>query len=107
AIFGFDLPLQLDWHESWFYEVGVTRSFDNGWFASVGYFYSSETAPSQTFTPAIPDTSLHVGSLGIGHQGEDWRWVIATQLIAGGRRNINNSQPNPFTGESADGKYQL
>lgn len=107
AIFGFNLPLQLDWHESWFYEFGVTRTFDDGWFVSAGYFYSSETAPSQTFTPAVPDTTLHVGSIGIGHQGENWRWVVATQLIAGGRRDINNSQPNPFTAESANGKYQL
>lgn len=107
AIFGFNLPLQLDWHESWFYELGVTRTFDDGWFASAGYFYSSETAPSQTFTPAIPDIALHVASLGVGHQGETWRWVVAGQLIAGGNRDINNSQPNPFTAESANGKYHM
>lgn len=107
AMFGINLPLQLDWHESWFYELGVTRKFDGGWFASAGYFYSSETAPSQTFTPAVPDIALHVASLGIGHQGETWRWVVASQLIAGGKRDVNNSQPNPFTGESANGKYSM
>ena len=107
AIFGFDLPLQLDWHESWFFELGVTRKFDDGWFVSGGYFYSSETAPSQTYTPAVPDTALHVASLGVGKQGEKWSWVIAAQFIAGGKRDINDSQSNPFTGESANGKYQL
>ena len=107
AIFGFNLPLQLDWHESWFYEIGVTRAFDDGWFVSAGYFYSSETAPSQTYTPAAPDIALHVASLGVGHHGEKWSWVIATQLIAGGKRDINNSQPNPFTAESANGKYHM
>ena len=107
AIFGFNLPLQFDWHESWFFEFGVTRNFEDGWFISGGYFYSTETCPSQTFTPAVPDTALHVASIGIGHEGENWRWVVATQLIAGERRNINNSQPNPFTAESANGKYQL
>ena len=103
----FDLPLQLDWHESWFFELGVTRQLDDGWFISAGYFYSSETAPSSTYTPAIPDTALHVASLGVGHQTDKWRWVVAAQLIAGGKRNITDSQPNPFTGESANGKYQL
>ncbi len=107
AIFGINLPLQLDWHESWFFELGITRKFEDGWFVSGGYFYSSETAPSQTFTPAIPDTALHVASLGVGHQGENWRWVVASQFIMGAKRDINNSQPNPFTGESANGKYQL
>jgi long-chain fatty acid transport protein len=103
----FDLPLQLDWHESWFFEFGVTRNLDDGWFVSAGYFYSSETAPSSTYTPAIPDTALHVGSLGVGHQTDKWRWVVAGQLIAGGKRNITDSQTSPFTGESANGKYQL
>lgn len=107
AIFGFDLPLQLDWHESWFFELGVTRQLDDGWFVSAGYFYSSETAPSSTYTPAIPDTALHVASFGVGHQTDKWRWVVAGQLIAGGKRNITDSQRNPYTLESADGKYQL
>lgn len=107
AIFGFNLPLQLDWHESWLVEFGVTRKFKDGWFASAGYFYSGETAPSQTYTPAVPDMALHTASLGLGHQGDKWRWVISGQFIMGAWRNINNSQANPFTAESANGKYQL
>ncbi len=106
-IFGFDLPLQLDWHDSLFYEFGITRYFEHGWFASAGYFYCTETATDKNFTPAIPDTALHVGSLGIGHKGERWRWALAGQLISGPVRTISNGQPNPFTGESANGKYQL
>lgn len=103
AVFGFNLPLRLDWHESWFYELGVTRTFDDGWFVSGGYFYSSETTPSETYTPAIPDMRLHVVSLGVGHQGEKWRWVVATQLIASGnKRDINNSINAP-----ANGKYHM
>jgi len=107
AIFGFDLPLQFDWQESWFVEIGATRTFENGWFVSGGYFYSSETVPSDTFSPAVPDTVLHVASFGVGHQGEKWRWAAAFQMIIGPEREISNSQPNPFTGESANGNYQL
>jgi len=103
----FDLPLQLDWHGSWLYEFGVTRHLENGWFVSAGYFYSGETTPSKTFTPAVPDTELHVGSFGVGHTGQRWRWAIAAQIIAGPKRNITNSQPNFFSGESANGGYQL
>jgi len=104
---GADLPLQLNWHESWQFGLGATRQFEGGWFASGGYFYSTATAPSETFTPAIPDTALHVASFGIGHQGESWRWVVAGQFAMGPQRDINNSQPNPATGESGNGKYQL
>lgn len=107
AMFGIDLPLQLDWQESWFFELGATRQLGDGWFISAGYFYSTETSPSSTYTPAIPDTALHVGSFGVGHGTDKWRWVVTGQLIAGGKRDIDDSQPNPFTGESANGKYQL
>jgi len=107
AIFGFNLTQQFDWQASWFAELGVTRSLENGWFVSGGYFFSSVTAPSSTYTPAVPDTGLHVGSIGVGRQGEKWRWAAALQIIAGPNREISDSQPNPFTGESANGKYQL
>jgi long-chain fatty acid transport protein len=107
AIFGTDLPLQLNWHASWLYELGVTRFLDNNWFVSAGYFYSSDTTSEQFFTPAVPDTNLHVGSVGFGHKGQRWDWAVAAQLIAGPGRNIKNSQPNPFTGESGNGKYRL
>ena len=107
SIFGFDLPLQLNWQDSWFYEIGATRYFEHGWFASVGYFYCTETAPQKYFTPAIPDTDLHVASVGVGHQGKSWRWALAAQLIIGPPRSITDSQPNPYTHESANGTYQL
>lgn len=108
-IFGFDLPLQLNWHDSWQYKFGVTRYLENGWFVSAGYFFSSDTTSSAYFTPAVPDTGLHVGSLGFGHKGEHWHWALAGQIITGPARTINADagNSNPFTGESAAGKYQL
>lgn len=106
-LFGSDLALPFNWHDSWFYEIGVTRSFDNGWYASMGYFYSSDTASEKDFTPAIPDTNLHVGSVGLGRKGERWNWAMAFQLITGPARSVRTSPPNPFTAESANGTYQL
>jgi long-chain fatty acid transport protein len=108
-IFGFNLPLQLNWHDSWQYKVGVTRYFDDGWFVSAGYFYSTDTTSSSDFTPAVPDTNLHVGSIGFGCNGEHWHWALAGQIIAGPSRTINATAGNtdPYTGVSAAGKYQL
>jgi len=74
AIFPNDLDLKLNWMDSFQYKLGVTRSFDNGWYVSAGYFYTSETASSQFFTPGVPDTELHVPSVGFGRNGEHWHW---------------------------------
>jgi len=99
-----NLALAFDWHGSWFYELGATRYFDNGWFASAGFFFSSETTSSQDFSPAVPDTDLYIGSVGFGHKGEHWHWALATQIIAGPARILDNSQPSQVP---ANGSYQL
>ncbi|HEV2693119.1 MAG TPA: outer membrane protein transport protein [Verrucomicrobiae bacterium] len=101
ALFGSDLALQLNWKDSFQYKLGVTRLFDDGWYASAGYFYTSETTPDNLFTPAVPDTELHVGSVGFGRNCEHWHWAVAAQLIVGPQREIQSSPYAPA------GKYQL
>jgi long-chain fatty acid transport protein len=109
--FGFfgpsDLQFPLNWHNSWFYEIGATRYFENGYFASAGYFYSSKTTGEKDFNPIVADTDLHVGSVGAGYKGPRWRWALAFQIITGPYRDVKTSQPNPYTGESANGKYRF
>ncbi len=92
----------LNWHPSFFYEFGVTRYLKNGYNVSAGYFYSEESTSERYFLPTVPDTDLHVGSVGVGYKGEHWSWAAAFQLIAGGWRKIDNNV-NP----SVNGKYKL
>lgn len=82
----------LDWKSSFMYEFGVTRYFSKGYYASAGYFYSEASTSGKYFTPLVPDTDLHIGSLGVGHKGEHWTWAVATQIIAGGWREAENLQ---------------
>ncbi len=98
-IFGVDLPLQLDWHNSWQVKFGATRYFNDGWYMSAGYFFSSSTTSSEHYTPAVPDTDLHVGSLGLGRNFEHWHWALAGQIIAGPTRTITTT--------AAAGTYQI
>ena len=109
SIFTFDLPLALNWHESWQYKFGVTRQLGNGWFVSAGYFFSTDTTSTGNFTPAVPDSDLHTGSVGFGHNGEHWHWALAGQVFAGLSRNIPATAGNtdPFTAVSAAGNYQI
>ena len=93
---------KLDWHSSFMYQVGVTRYFDNGYYASTGFFYSEESTSGSYFTPLVPDTDLYIGSLGGGYKGEHWNWALAMQIIAGNYRSVDN-QNDP----SVDGKYKL
>lgn len=95
---------RLDWQSTFMYEFGVTRSFDNGYYLSAGYFYSPASTSTQFFTPLLPDTDLHVGSLGGGYKGHHWDWAVAFQLIAGGWRSVT---VEPSISSSVNGKYRL
>ena len=95
-------PLVLNWESSFFYEFGATRYLKNGYYVSAGYFFSEQTTTEATFTPIVPDTDLHIGSLGVGRKGERWDWAIAAQLIAGPSRTIDN-----HVNSTVNGRYQL
>ena len=94
--------LPLNWHSSFFYEFGVTRQLGKGYFISVGYFFSEASTSNRNYTPLVPDTDLHVGSLGVGYKGDHWSWALAGQIIGGGFNNVNNAA-NP----SVNGHYKI
>jgi long-chain fatty acid transport protein len=95
---------KLDWQASFMYEVGVTRYFDSGYYLSAGYFYSEASTSSLYFTPMVPDTDLHIGSLGGGYKGQRWSWAAALQIIGGGWRNVT---VDPSVNQAANGRYKL
>ena len=95
--------LPLYWNSSFFYEVGATRQLGKGYYVSAGYFFSEASTPEAYYTPLVPDTDLHVGSLGVGYRGNRWRWAVAGQIIGGPYRDIDNQVVDP----TVNGSYRL
>lgn len=94
--------IPLTWSSSFFYEFGVTRQLGNGYFVSAGYFFSEASMPDKNYTPLVPDSDLHVGSLGVGHKGVHWTWAVAAQAIGGDYRKVDGAA-NP----TVNGRYRL
>src|SRR2546427_1290161 len=94
--------LTLNWQSSFFYEFGVTRQLGKGYFVSAGYFFSEASTPEKNYTPLVPDTDLHVGSLGLGRKGQHWTWALAGQIIGGAFRNVSGAAD-----PTVNGKYRL
>lgn len=94
--------IPFDWHGSFFYQVGVTRHFEGGWYASVGYFYSEDSTSETFYNPIVPDGDFHLASIGVGRVYEHWRWALAGQLIFGEWTEVNNPAV-PLV----QGRYQL
>ena len=91
-----DVPLVFNYRSSFMYEFGVTRKLDHGYFVSAGYFYSENSSPDANFNPLVPDSNLHLGSIGFGHKGSRWDWALAYHFgyNGGGGRVVTGSTPD-------------
>jgi long-chain fatty acid transport protein len=93
----------FNYRSSFMYEFGVTRKFSNGWYASVGYFYSENSSPDKDFNPIVPDSDLHLGCIGFGHKGKHWDWAAAYQFGYNPGREVKNDESFP----QANGTYHI
>ena len=99
----FPAGLVFDHQSTFMYEFGVTRQLPKNYFVSVGYFYSENSVPDATFNPLIPDSNLHLGSIGFGHKGERWDWAFAYHFGYNGDGRVVSGSP---FGGLADGRYE-
>lgn len=88
------------------YEFGVTRNLPNGYYISAGYIYGENSVPDATLSPLNPDLDFHLGNVGVGRRGDVWSWALAYQ-VAYGERTVSGNVPNPITGQSANGKFDI
>lgn len=95
-----NIPLAFNWRSTFMVHSGVERRFDNRYWVAAGYFYSPNSTTDRDFSPLLPDTDLHVASLGFGHRGQRWDWALSGQIITGPAREVRN-------GNVADGKYNF
>jgi len=95
----------LNWKSSFMVHAGASRYFDNGYWLAAGYFFSENSVTELNFNPLVPDTDLHVGSVGVGSRVGRWQWALSGQLITGASRDVTGSLPSAF-GQSANGSYQ-
>ena len=96
-----DLALVLNFESGFIYEFGVTRQFGKGYYGSVGYLYSENSSPDKTFNPIIPDSDLHLGSIGFGHRGKRWDWAVAYHFGYNPGRTVSGDTAYPL----ANGEY--
>jgi len=105
------IPVTLNWQESWMYEFGVTRSFDNGWHVSAGYVFSQNSVPDAYYTPLAADLDRHFFSLGTGYKGSRYSFDVTYQLGYGPAHTVTGStpasMPGQFANQSADGTYNF
>jgi long-chain fatty acid transport protein len=98
------IPLTLDWQSSWYYELGATRYFDNGWHISGGYIFNENSVPEKYYQTLVADQNRNFFSIGTGYKGKSFDFDIAYQFGYGPARTISGSTPSA-SGQTADGQY--
>ena len=96
-----DVPLAFNYESSFMYEFGVTRQLGKGWWASAGYIYSENSSPDKNFNPIVPDSDLHLGSVGFGRRSTRWNWAVGYHFAYNSGREVQGSVPG-----LADGTYK-
>lgn len=95
-----DAPIPFNYRSSFFYEFGVTKKFAYGLSASLGYIYSENSVPTESFNPGVPDSNRHIFSVGVGQTLQHFNWYLAYQYAYGPARTIDQ-------GSLADGTYRF
>ncbi len=103
------LPVTLNWHGSWFYELGATRFLGEGWSVSAGYVYNQNSVSDANYNPLVADLDRQFLSIGAGHKGKHFNFDLAYQFGFSLARTVNGSASSGFAPplESADGRYQF
>jgi long-chain fatty acid transport protein len=101
--------LPFHYESTFMYELGVTRYLEEGYFLSAGYFYSENSSPDANFDPLIPDSDLHLFSVGFGHKGDRWGWAFSYTLAYQPGRNVSGSSFNnpALPGSTVNGTYRI
>jgi long-chain fatty acid transport protein len=101
-----NVPVSLEWENSWYYEFGATRYFDNGWHVSFGYIFNENSVPDAHYSPLIGDLDRHFLSVGTGFRGQRFNLDLAYQFGYGPTRTVSGSAASAI-GQTADGKYDF
>ncbi len=95
-----DVGLNFNYESSWMYSTGASYQFENGLVGSVGYIYSQNSVPNESFNPGVPDSNRHVFSAGLAGKWRKFDWDIAYSWAHGPDREINQ-------GTAVDGTYEF
>ncbi len=102
--------LPFNWTSSFYYNLGVTREFTNGFSVSAGYTFAENSIPDSTYNPAIPDADRHIFSLGLGYKYQRLAFHLNYQYAYSEDRTVQGSPTAPLgsfpAGQSGDGTYR-
>jgi long-chain fatty acid transport protein len=85
------------WESGFTYRLGAEYQVTKHWFLRAGYAYGQNAVPESTFSPLVPDSNYHLGSVGIGYAADHWKVDLAYDYIFREQRHIESDVNSPTT----------
>lgn len=101
------ITLPFYYKDSWYYELGGTRYWkvSQGRFsASAGYCWSGNSVPDTFYSPALPDMTRSLVTLGGSFESTGWKLSLAFVRGLSASRAVTGAIPSP-TGQQANGTF--
>ena len=97
-----NVPVAFNWEDSIGCKFGAEYLLTQHWVLRTGYAYFSNSVPTSTFSPFMPDSDLHTLTAGFGYSTPRWGIDLAYLLNLWQPRHIQNSDNSP----SVDGNWK-
>jgi len=101
------ITLPFYYKDSWYYNFGATRYWktSQGRFsASAGYSWSGNSVPDTFYTPALPDMTRNLVTLGGAFETMGWTLSLALERGLSTSRAVTGAIPSP-SGQQANGTF--
>jgi len=72
------VTIPRDWHSSWAYNLGGQYQANDNLAINLGYLYGENAVPDSTFEPIIPDSDVHLFT--VGAERKFGAWTLAGAL---------------------------
>ncbi len=105
---GTDITLTRNWHSTWAYNIGGNYRLNEKMAINFGYLYGENAVPDSTFEPIIPDSDVHLFTIGTDLSCGQWTLSGAFGYEYHDSRRKTNLVGDPLgtPGYEATGDYE-
>jgi long-chain fatty acid transport protein len=93
------------WKDTFAFNLGVEYQLNDMVSLRTGYLYGNNPVPDKTFEPSIPDSDVHLFTLGTGLKYNNFKFDLAYGYQKMESRKKNNELGSLY-GQPANGKYE-
>lgn len=95
------ITIDRNWHSTWAYNIGANYQFSDTLALNCGYLFGENAVPNETFEPIIPDSDVHLFTVGADIKKAAWTISAAFGYEYHEERTKQNAIGDPLGSQAA------